>query len=224
MRSQTDDGDGMPGAEAGWYADTTTPQFERWWDGQQWTQHLRAAPPGNEVWAARPAPASNGQAGNGLAVTSLVSGLLWLLWIGSITAVVTGIVALRRKVTGGHQGMAIAGIVLGSLGLLSTPLVAAVAIPVYLAQQEAAAESAVAADLRNAAIEIENAWSLAGAYPAGDDTPLEDVLAGFSSSEQVEVVLVASSADSFCLRATHAGGLVGWYDESHQGPSRVPCA
>lgn len=120
--------------------------------------------------------------------------------------------------------MAIAGIVLGGLGLLSAPLVAAVGIPVYLAQQEAAAEEAVALDLRNAAIEIEHAWTSTGAYPEGRDAPLEDVLPGFTSSDEVDVVLVTSSPVAFCRRATHENGLVGWYDQTHQGASRVPCA
>ncbi|MBB5791774.1 DUF2510 domain-containing protein [Jiangella mangrovi] len=29
---------------AGWFIDPQNPQFERWWDGQQWTHHLRKAP------------------------------------------------------------------------------------------------------------------------------------------------------------------------------------
>ncbi len=56
---------------------------------------------------------------NGLAIASMVLGILWLYWIGSILALVFGYVAKRqireRGETGG--GMATAGIVLGWVGV-----------------------------------------------------------------------------------------------------------
>ena len=58
---------------------------------------------------------------NGLAVASLVLGLLWICYIGSILAVVFGHVGLSQiKKSGGTQtgqGLAIAGLILGYLGL-----------------------------------------------------------------------------------------------------------
>ncbi|MEM7321789.1 MAG: DUF2510 domain-containing protein [Actinomycetota bacterium] len=30
---------------AGWYDDPANPSFERWWDGERWTEHTRALPP-----------------------------------------------------------------------------------------------------------------------------------------------------------------------------------
>jgi|SRR5687768_10768732 len=58
---------------------------------------------------------------NGLAVASLVLGILWIYWIGSILAVVFGAVA-RKQITesNGAQsggGLATAGLVLGLVGL-----------------------------------------------------------------------------------------------------------
>ncbi|MEV5542175.1 DUF2510 domain-containing protein [Saccharopolyspora shandongensis] len=29
----------------GWYPDQADQRYVRWWDGQQWTQHVRPAPP-----------------------------------------------------------------------------------------------------------------------------------------------------------------------------------
>lgn len=61
------------------------------------------------------------QTTNGMAIASLVLGILWLYWIGSILALVFGYVAKRqiddsRGLQGG-RGMAVAGIVLGWIGI-----------------------------------------------------------------------------------------------------------
>ena len=57
----------------------------------------------------QPAPGTNG-----LAIASLVLGILWVYWIGSILAVVFGHIALGQiKRTGaGGRGLAIAGLIL----------------------------------------------------------------------------------------------------------------
>jgi hypothetical protein len=58
---------------------------------------------------------------NGLAIASLVLGILWLYWLGSVLALVFGYVAKRQIASsGGRQqggGMATAGIVLGWIGV-----------------------------------------------------------------------------------------------------------
>jgi Domain of unknown function (DUF4190) len=58
---------------------------------------------------------------NGLAIASMVLGILWIWWIGSILALVFGYVAKGQiDRSAGRQtgrGMAIAGIVLGYIGL-----------------------------------------------------------------------------------------------------------
>jgi hypothetical protein len=63
-----------------------------------------------------PAP----QRTSGLAVASLVLGLVWIYWIGSILAVIFGHIALaeiKRDPRVGGRGLAIAGVVLGYIGL-----------------------------------------------------------------------------------------------------------
>ncbi len=68
---------------------------------------------------------------NGMAIASMVLGILWLYWIGSILALVFGYTAKKqireRGETGG--GMATAGIVLGwiGVGFLVLALVVAIA-------------------------------------------------------------------------------------------------
>jgi hypothetical protein len=56
---------------------------------------------------------------NGLSIASMVLGILWITWIGSILAVIFGHVALgqiRRDGSDG-KGMAITGLVLGYVGV-----------------------------------------------------------------------------------------------------------
>jgi uncharacterized membrane protein len=63
-----------------------------------------------------------GQATNGLAIASLVLGIVWVFGLGSILAVIFGFVARKQiRHSGGRQsggGMAIAGIVLGFVGVI----------------------------------------------------------------------------------------------------------
>ncbi len=58
---------------------------------------------------------------NTLAIVSLVLGLVWFYWIGSVLAVVLGIMSLRQLSERDEQGrgLAIAGIVLGAGGLVA---------------------------------------------------------------------------------------------------------
>jgi len=57
---------------------------------------------------------------NGFAVASLVCGILWIFWVGSVLAVVFGFIALGQIRTRGEggRGLAIAGIVLATLKLV----------------------------------------------------------------------------------------------------------
>ena len=68
---------------------------------------------------------------NGLAIASMVLGILWLYWIGSVLALVFGYIAKNQIRQRGESGggMATAGIVLGwiGIGFLVIALVAGVA-------------------------------------------------------------------------------------------------
>jgi hypothetical protein len=57
---------------------------------------------------------------SGLAIASMVLGILWIYWIGSILAVIFGHIAINQagkdpSITG--KGMAIAGLILGYIGI-----------------------------------------------------------------------------------------------------------
>lgn len=69
---------------------------------------------------------------NGLAIASMVVGILWLYWVGSILALIFGYIArgqIRRSGQSG-DGMAIAGIVLGWVGIGTLALVVLLGIGV----------------------------------------------------------------------------------------------
>ena len=54
-----------------------------------------------------------------MSIASMVLGILWVYWIGSILALIFGYVALKqiRERNESGRGMAIAGVVLGWVGL-----------------------------------------------------------------------------------------------------------
>ena len=68
----------------------------------------------------------------GLAIASMVLGIVWIYWIGSILAIIFGHVALVqiRKSNGWKtgRGMAIAGLTLGYIGLATLVLVIIIAV------------------------------------------------------------------------------------------------
>ena len=73
---------------------------------------------------------------SGLGIASMVLGILWLYWIGSILAVIFGHVALsqiRKDPSIQGRGMAVAGVVLGwvGLGVLLIVLIVGVSVGIW---------------------------------------------------------------------------------------------
>ncbi len=100
---------------AGWYPDPAGGGGQRWWDGSAWAQQA-VGPMGYRM------PPPPPTATNGWAAASLVLGVLWLCGLGSIAAVICGLLGLDAIKRGGDRqagkGLAIAGIVVGCVGLL----------------------------------------------------------------------------------------------------------
>jgi Domain of unknown function (DUF4190) len=67
---------------------------------------------------------------NGLAIAAMVLGIVWVYWVGSILALIFGYIARRQIKQRGQNGdgMAIAGIVLGWVGIASLIVIIIVAI------------------------------------------------------------------------------------------------
>ena len=84
-------------------------------------------PPGFSPYPAYPPPSKT----SGLAIASLVLGIVWVYWVGSILAVIFAFVSLsqmKKDPRIGGRGLAIAGMVLGWVGVGTLLLVVAVAI------------------------------------------------------------------------------------------------
>ena len=85
------------------------------------TMAINQPPQAPPAYSPQYAPAPARPTVDGLAVASMVLGIIWLWWIGSILAVIFGGVAIKRiNASNGWKtgkGMAIAGLVLGLVGM-----------------------------------------------------------------------------------------------------------
>jgi hypothetical protein len=77
---------------------------------------------------------------SGLAIASMVLGILWIYWIGSLVALILGYLALREiRQSNGRiegRGMAIAGIALGWVGAFILLLTIALGAYIWKSDQE----------------------------------------------------------------------------------------
>ena len=109
-----------------------------WWQASDGNWYPPQQQPG---YGAPPVPQTYGyayaaapQRTNGLAIASLVLGILWLYWLGSILALIFGYIAKsnidRSNGAEGGRGMAIAGIVLGWIGVATLVLLIIIGVAV----------------------------------------------------------------------------------------------
>ncbi len=117
---------------SGWYPDPdpchTLVGRQRYWDGAAWTSAWteRTTTPtvtahGDELAVIGPHTASHvlPRRTNMAAVVSLVFGILWIFWLGSVVAIAAGHIARKQIRRTGEAGdsAAITGLILGYLGL-----------------------------------------------------------------------------------------------------------
>ena len=149
----------------GWYPDPRGTSATRFWDGSEWTQHVR----GTGTRFAPPAAREAGEPGlvaplvtlprNGLATAALVLGIASLvanlLLIPSILAVVFGVVGLVRaaRFGGSGEGRAIGGILLGVGGVLAVLVELVLLVPVLLGLQHDAQLASLRSTVINQAAE-----------------------------------------------------------------------
>ena len=106
-----------------------------WWmasDGKWYPPESAPAPPPPGQFAAPFQPGNVQRSTNGMAIASMVLGILCLYGIGSILALVFGYTARKQiaESQGTQQGggMATAGIVLGWIGIVAVVVVVAIVI------------------------------------------------------------------------------------------------
>ncbi len=100
------------------------------WGGQPQQWQPQPPPPAWSPPQQGPPPGGYGQpprapGTNALAIVSLVAGIVWIFGLGSLVAVITGVIALSQISKQGQsgRGMAIAGTVLGGVGILGAVMV-----------------------------------------------------------------------------------------------------
>jgi hypothetical protein len=97
---------------AGWYPEPGTGQ-QRWWTGSTWGAFATVAPP-----VQAPGMVVSNAGTNGMAIASLVLGLLWGYGLLSVLAIIFGAIGRKQAIErnqSGH-GLATAGLILGIVG------------------------------------------------------------------------------------------------------------
>ncbi len=140
-----------PTSPAGWFPDPNGRHEHRYFNGRAWTADVadagqRAVDPfgaGPSPAAVRPPAPRSPQGGNGIATAALVCGLIavvlaWMPFIVvaglvlAVLAIVFGIQGLRRATAGGPgRGKALAGVVLGAVGLALSVLGVILSVVVF---------------------------------------------------------------------------------------------
>jgi hypothetical protein len=102
----------------------------RWYSPEQHPSYAPPPPHGLVPDYYTRNPRAMPQPTNGLAIAAMVLGIVWFWWVGSILALIFGYVALRqiRVRDESGRGMAVAGIVLGCVGIGVGVIVLAVAL------------------------------------------------------------------------------------------------
>lgn len=118
---------------------------------------------------------------DGLAIASMVLGILWLYWIGSILAIIFGAIAIKRiNASNGHRtgkGMAIAGLILGIVGAVFLALTVLVIAALGVTTEQGDAE-ACAIERRTVETAVEAYYAqLHTSPPTIDDLVDEGILA-----------------------------------------------
>jgi hypothetical protein len=154
-----------------------------------------------------------------LAVVSLVAALLWVVGLGALLAIVCGVVVLRRGVSGVSKGLAIAGVVLGVLGLLPAVLLVLVVggvVALSTAMTPALATAHLESEVRSAAVAQEVHFTATGTYT--DDLGALEI----SSGPGTELSIVFAGVDGYCVESTD-GAQVVHLDASIGTPEPGPC-
>ena len=162
-----------------------------------------------------PPPPSYGSPKKGMAITSLVLGIIGVptvgcLGVGAIAGIILGILALmkanRSPAEYGGKGMAIAGIVLSGLAIPCGGIWAAIAIPSLLRARVSANEAGTIGDIRTVISGQAMYQSQTGSYgtleclarPGG-------CIPGYNGPTFLDTSLAAAGPKNGYMRTFHAG-------------------
>ena len=178
----------------------------------------------------RPAPAVGAPTDtNGKAVASLIFGLLWIFGLGSFVAVVLGHMATREidrsQGRQGGRGIAVAGLILGWLGLASTLAFILLTLGLFAATESVVdtrlddeTRGRLASDLKNAATAEESYRTLHPRYTRFiGELEQEGLRVSFAT-----LTVVEATKDSYCIEG-EAGGEVMHYSSEVGMPEDGGC-
>ncbi len=211
--------------DPGWFPDVSEPGRKRWWDGHRWTEHRRdmaasddPPPPDprdavartdatTEGWRAAQMPGGAPMprvTTSGLAISSVVFGILWIFGVGSLIGLVLGLLALRRirNARGLIGGRIIAwlGISISAATLMGTVLLLATFDQSVEGLKDGIVQKATDDQLRDAGAAMERAHDRVGTYP----NQVEDLVEyGFRPASDVTFAVGRRTPTSWCLEALH---------------------
>lgn len=208
-----------------------SPDGRWWWNGAEWVPVQQPAwPPAASTVLPRaeghgnvPLVPVTGRPAttrtDPLAVTSLVAGIVCLGGLGSIVAIVTGHMSRARSKRLGlrPQGLALAGLVLGYIGIALIPVLLAIALPTFLAQKEKAEAAQVKSAIWNAMVAEENYGVTMSSY----STSLADI--GYVPEPHVDVAILRASSTDYCIRGQRVGSGQTFYATPLEGLTSTPC-
>lgn len=186
------------------------------WDGAQWVPNNAAPqmagpggyPPGPmpTYGAGYGAPPRSGT--NGLAIASLVLGILWIFGLGAVLAVIFGHVSKRqiRDRGEGGGGLATAGLILGYLGIAGLILfiiTAATAASSLHTVVSSSQDAQVRADLRNTATAEESFLTDNGQYTT--DLGQLESQAFYRPSPFTRLAIATDGRTGYCIVGSFIG-------------------
>jgi hypothetical protein len=207
-----------------------------WWDGQQWVPvspqqsapSQGAVPPygyGVQPYSAAgmvPVPTQSGT--DGKAVTSLVLGIVWLGGLGSVVAVILGHISRSESRKQGRRpsGIALAGTVLGYIGIVGAVSLVLLSTLVFHTVKSQAQQLFVKSDLRNAAA-AEESFNVGHQTYTSSMTDLRQ--AGYVATFDVTVSVISADTSGYCLVGSLKDGSDRFYYSSADGEtSTAPCS
>jgi len=176
------------------------------------SQDVSQAPAPQVVYVQQPSRKTSG-----MSVASLVLGILWLGGFGALLATIFGAVGLKQTKDGqrGGRGLAIAGLILGIVGILGSVVMFVAIAGTAAAVDHAAAEASARIDLEDVALSEESYKVVHGHYT--DNVAKLDVT-------DTDVSVRHASKSTYCLSATDRHGTT-WYQtqKSNGDASKTPC-
>jgi hypothetical protein len=204
-----------------------SPDGKWWWTGTEWVP-ASGPPPGAGFGGYSGYSGFGGpparRATNGFAIAALVLGILWLGGLGAVCALVFGLVALKQiKRSGGTQsghGMALAGAILGGVGILGAiALWTTVAVAGH-GIVERGQTAIVKAELRQAGSAEADYFKSNGRYTDSIDDLSRY---GFVQDPFGNIEVLGATATSYCLSGV-GGSTDYWFFDNVHGLSRTPCS